>query len=204
MTRPTFDLSLSVLLPLVRETLKSPRATAEKLIAFNFPGSVLWLMLVTIATVSVLLAQLVALVLLPAGETVDAVFLMNPLMMAFVQWGVLVLTVYAVYHIGRIMGGTASFAAVLTLTCWLQFIMICVQVLQTVALLILPGLAEIITLAGVFLFMWLFTVFVATAHGFKNMIAVFGMIIASTLVIVFVLTFVFAVLGISLEVTGGV
>lgn len=204
MTRPLFDLSLSALLTLVRETLRRPRATAEMLIAINLPNSILWLMLMTIATLSVLLGQVASLVLMPGAQAIDAVFLSNPLMMALVQWGVLVLTVFAVLWIGGVMGGTASLPSVLTLMCWLQFIMICVQVIQTVALFVLPGLAEIVTLCGFFLFLWLFTVFVATAHGFENMFTVFGMIVASTFVLIVVLTFVLAVLGISLEVNGSV
>lgn len=204
MTRPPFDLSLAYLLPLVRETLQSPRATAQKLIALDLPGQVLWLMLATIATVSVLLAQLTALIFLPLVTGAEAVYLLSPLVMAAMQLGVLVLTVYAVFYIGAMMGGSGSLNAVLTLTCWLQFVMICVQLVQTVALLVLPFLAELITLGGLILFLWLFTVFVATAHGFQNLLAVFGMILVSTLAIIFVLTFVLAILGISLEVNGGV
>lgn len=204
MTRPIFDLSLKSLLPLVRETLQSPRATAQKLMALNLPTQVLWLMLATIATISVLLAQGTALILLPLATGSEAIYLLNPLMMAVLQLGVLALTVYAVFYIGTLMGGQGSFNAVLTLTCWLQFVMICVQVVQTVALLLLPFLAELITIGGLILFLWLFTVFVATAHGFGNLLAVFGMILVSTLAIVFVLTFLLAILGVSLEGTGGV
>lgn len=204
MTKPAFDLSLSVLLPLVRDSIMRPRETGRYLIGLGLPANLLWLMLLTVATVSALLGEVSALILLPSAQAIDGVFLANPLLMAVIQWGVLVLTVYAVYGVGNLMGGQGQIADVLALMCWLQFVMLCVQVVQTVALFLLPGLAEFVTILGFFLFLWLFTAFVATVHGFTNMAIVFVMILVSTLVLSFALTLLLTAFGITLEGIGGV
>lgn len=204
MNKPVFDLSLPVLLPLVRDTVMRPRDVGTYLISLNFPSAILWTMLVTLATLSALLGELSALILLPRTETFDGLFLANPLIMAAIQWGILVLTVYAVFWVGSLMGGQGQIGGVLTVMCWLQFVMLCVQIVQTVALFVVPGLAELVTIAGFILFLWLFTAFVATAHGFANMAFVFVMILISTLTISFALTLVLAFLGVSLEGAVGV
>ena len=52
-------------------------------------------------------------------------------------------------------GGTGRFEEALTLVVWLQFIFICVQILQLLAVLVVPPVAGLITLLAVGLFFWL-------------------------------------------------
>ena len=101
------------------------------------------------------------------------------------------------------MGGTGSFEEAVLLMAWLQFIMICVQAVQAVALLVLPPLAGLIGIAGLFLFLWLLTNFVAVLHGFSSLIKVFLMILASAFGIAFGLSILLMLIGVTVPVVQG-
>ncbi len=201
MTERSFDFSLPALLGLAWVTIQKPRVVARQVADLRLEPSTMWLMLLMLATVSVLLGQGSALILTPEAQNIDNAFLTNPLLMAGIQWAVLFLTVFAVHWIGGLMGGRGVFEDSLAAMTWLQFVMLCVQVAQTAALVVAPIIAELITLVGLVLFLWLFTSFVAEVHGFDNLALVFVMILVSGFAISFALTLVLAMLG--LTVTGG-
>ena len=198
------DLSLSDFLRLALQTIRRPREVCAYLTGLRLPRDVLWLVLATVTVVSVLVGQVTALLLVPGADTIDGLFLANPLMMAAIQAVVMIITVFAILWIGGAMGGKAGLNDILVVLAWLQAVMILVQLVQTVALLVAPILAEIVTLIGLGLFLWLFTTSIAAIHKFENLALVFVMIVVSTLGISFALTLVLAILGVSLEVSGGV
>lgn len=193
-----FDFSLSSLLPLAWKSVPQPRVVVRQMIGLGLPAPTLWLMLMTIATVSVLLGQGASLLLVSDAAPVDSFFLGAPLVMAAIQWGIIAITAQAMHHIGALMGGQGRFEDSLAALTWLQFIMFGVQILQTVALFLLPPLVELVTLGALILLLWLFTNFVAEVHGFRNLGLVFVMIIVSTFAISFALTLVLSILGVSL------
>jgi hypothetical protein len=69
----------------------------------------------------------------------------------------------------------------------LQFILLCVQGAQLVALLVVPPLADLLSVAGLVVFLWLLTAFVAELHGFASMGRVLAGIIGSLFAAAFVL-----------------
>lgn len=177
------------------DTLRNPRAGAARVMAENLPVPVLWTMLVTVVALSVVLGQ-GSLLVVTGGAAADNPYLANPLVMWGLQCALLFVMVHAIHHIGRAMGGQGVFEDTLALVVWLQFVMACLQVVQTAALFILPPVADIIGIVGLVVFMWLLTQFTAVAHGFTRLGMVFVMIIMSAFGITFLLSIVLSMLGI--------
>jgi hypothetical protein len=94
-------------------------------------------------------------------------------MLGLMRPAFLYLMIHAVTTIGRFFGGTGSFEESALLVIWLQFIFICVQVIQIAAILLLPPLAGMITILAVGLFFWLLVNFIAVLHGFTSLGLVF-------------------------------
>lgn len=177
------------------ETLRNPRAGAARIMAENLPGQVLWTMLLAIVAVSVVLGQ-GSLILVTGGTVTDNPYLANPMVMWGLQSALLFVMVHAIHFIGRAMGGQGVFEDTLALVVWLQFVMACLQAVQTMALLILPPVADIIGILGLVVFMWLLTQFTAVAHGFTRLGMVFVMILVSAFGITFLLSIALSMLGI--------
>jgi hypothetical protein len=175
------DLTLPTLAALVRETLRDPRRTARRLMALNLPPQAAWLGAAVIAALSAILTHLTFGVLAARqGQTAP---LPAPLMTAAFQYAVLVATVLGVHQIGRRFGGQGRFEDALLLIVWLQFILVCVQAAQLLALVVVPPLADLLSLGGLVLFLWLLTAFVAEVHSFASMGRVFAGIIGSLILL---------------------
>jgi hypothetical protein len=179
------DLTLPALAQMVRDTLRDPRAMARALMAQRLPPQAAWLGAAVIAALSAILAHLTFGIL--AARQGQPAPLPAPVMTAAFQYAVLVATVVGVHQIGRRFGGRGEFGDALLLIVWLQFILVCVQGAQLVALIIVPPLADILSIAGLVVFLWLLTAFVAELHGFASMGRVFAGIIGSLFGAAFVL-----------------
>lgn len=177
------------------ETVRDPRGAAGRMLALNLPGGVLWQALALVVCVSVVLGQGTVLLAVSPGDMAGPTI--SPLGLAMVQFALLAIMAVAVHAIGRSMGGQGDFAGALTLITWLQVVMVCLQVLQAAAFLLLPPLAMLLGWAGLILFLWLLTNFVAVLHGFQSLGLVFVMILMSAFAIAFVLTLVLAVFGVT-------
>ncbi len=181
------DLTPAFLADLVRATLRSPRTVARRMMAFDVPMPGRWAALALSAVLSAILAHLTfSMMAVTAGPQAGAI--PSPITTALMQAVVLVLTVVGVQLIGRRFGGKGQLADAVLLIAWLQFILICVQVLQLAAILILPPLASLLSVVGLGLFLWLLASFVAELHGFTST----GRTLVGILVSLFGIAFVLA------------
>ena len=139
----------------------------------------------------------VALALVPEAVAFAFVAGVHPLVGLYAAFMVGLITAVFGGRPGMISGATGALAVVT----WLQVVLVCVQLVQTVALLLMPPLGLLIGWAALLLFLWMLTNFVAELHGFKSLGLVFVMILASSLGIVFVFSLVLTILG--LGPTGG-
>ncbi|SFP60836.1 YIP1 family protein [Tranquillimonas alkanivorans] len=199
------NLTLSNLIPHALFTVRDPQEAARRLMALDLPRDVLWQLLFLVVVVSVLLAEVSnGLLALATGMPSQGLFL-SPFAMGAVQLTLLILAVFAIHGVGRAMGGDGRFEDALLLTAWLQFIMACLQVLQVLALLVLPAIAWLIGVAGLILFMWLLMHFVAVIHGFRSLGRVFAMIVVTMFGAAVVLSLLMALFGVQIpEVTQSV
>jgi hypothetical protein len=191
-------LSLGPLLRLARDTISDPREGATTVLSFAPPRQALWLMFALVVVLSLIMGELVALVSdLPDDGALTGPYQQSTLILGLLQGVFLFVMVHAITHIGRMFGGTGRFEEALLLMIWLQFIFLCVQVVQLVALLVIPPMAVLITILALGLFLWLLVNFIAVLHGFTSLGMVFVMTILSAFAIIFLLSVVLSILGIT-------
>lgn len=190
-------LSLQTLLPMVWRTITNPREGAEEVLALGVPRQALWTILLLVLVLSIILGQITTLmVATAAGVTVQGP-LANPMITGMLQFVLLIVAIYAIHFIGRSMGGKGSIDEAILLVAWLQFVMVCIQVVQTALMLVLPPLASIVGIVGLVLFMWLLTNFIAVIHGFRSLGQVFVMILLSMFVLAFILSILLTLFGVT-------
>lgn len=189
------DVSVTAVLELARFSVQSPRTAARQILAMAISDTARWLLFLLVISASAVLTH-IGFDLLPQNDRAFMETAMSsPLRTAILQAGFLLVAVVAVHRVGRWQGGTGSFADSLLLVGWLQFILLCLQITQIIALLILPPVAEIIGVLGLGLSFWLLTQFVLELHGFQSAWKVFLSILgvlfsaamAASLVLVLVL-----------------
>ena len=190
-------LSLQTLLPMVWRTITNPREGAEEVLALGVPRQALWTILLLVLVLSIILGQITTLLVAAATGTDVTGPLASPIVTGVMQLALLLMTIFAIYYIGRGFGGTGSLDEAILLVAWLQFIMVCVQVVQTGLMLFMPPLASLVGIVGLVLFMWLLTNFVAVIHGFRSLGQVLVMILVSMFVLAFVLSILLTLVGVT-------
>ena len=167
------DVSIAALLELARFSVQSPRIAARQILAMEIPNAARWLLFLLVITASAVLTHIGFSLLSLDDKAFMATAMSSPLRTALLQAGFLLVVVIAVHRVGRWQGGTGNFADSLLLVGWLQFILLCLQLTQIIALLILPPVAEIIGVLGLVLSFWLLTQFILELHGFQSAWKVF-------------------------------
>jgi hypothetical protein len=180
------DPTLATLSALVRRTLQTPRDGARRIMALDLPVSARWLALIVVAAGSAIGTHLSIALMPPEQREMMLSLIASPLRTALLQAGIWAVIAGMIAAGGRMRGGTGSFADALILVVWLQFILLCLQLVQVVAGLVLPVLADLIGLAGLGLMVWLLTNFVAELHGFRSLVTVFAGLVAGAFAMVFV------------------
>jgi len=180
------------------DTLRNPREGARKVMALDLPRRARWDILMLIAIVSAGFAYLSFALNARLGNLVPGTELMSPFMMAVAQILVLWMMVYAIYLVGRAMGGTGSLDDTILLVAWMQGILIGLQVLQIIAALVFPLASVLLGFAGFIILFWLLTVFTAELHGFRSTAAVFFSVLIVMVVLSTILRAVFSMFGYSI------
>jgi len=183
------------------ESVRDPRAGARQIMTISMPLRYRWEALFLIVVLSVLLTQITLVFTGQSGGIiVGGPGLSAPITLGMMQLVMLVVMIFGIYLIGRRSGGTGSLGDTILLVTWLQFILICLQVLQTVAFLLVPVVGNLLGLAGFALFFWLLANFVAELHGFASPGRVFVSILIAMVGFAIFLSVLLSVLGV--EVAG--
>jgi hypothetical protein len=190
-------LSFNTLLPMVWRSIVNPREGAEEVLALGIPREALGIILLLVLILSIILGQITTLIVAgAAGVTVEGP-LANPIITGMLQFALLLIAIFGIHFIGRGFGGKGSLGETVLLVAWLQFIMVCIQVVQTALMLVVPPFASLLGIAGLVLFMWLLTNFIAVIHGFRSLGQVFVMILVSLFVLAFVLSILLTLVGVA-------
>lgn len=180
------------ILSLARLSVQDPRTGARTLLSLNVPLPARTAGLLLMAVASALLIHLGFLLLPVTGDPLTMFMMQSPIRTAVVQWLILVVSVFLIYQIGRAWGGRGSLPDTLLIVVWLQVIMLGVQLVQLLALILVPPLAGIVNIGGLILFFWLLSSFIAELHGFasrgKVLAGIFATTFAVALIVVFVLS----------------
>ena len=195
--------TLNQLLAMAGRTVKNPREGASEVLALGIPREALWTIVALVVVISVILAEATVFVAGMRAGIAEGSAQIGPFGGAAILLALLIAMAAAVHLVGRAMGGKGSFPEAVLLIAWMQFILDCVQVLQILALLILPSVAGILFIVGVALSLWLLTNFVAVLHGFRSLAQVFVMILVTTFAIAFFLSLALTFLGVAVPIQTG-
>jgi hypothetical protein len=169
------------IIALAQLTLQDPRRATRVLLAEDVPMPARTGGLLLVAVASAFLASIHSGLQTEALDPVSAFMLSSPIRAAVIQWLFLALSVVLIHNVGHAFGGKGSFPDALLVVVWLQLLMLALQLVQFVAFLLSPALAGMIGLAGLVLFFWLMSSFIAELHGFASRGAVFVGIIGVTI-----------------------
>ncbi|TBN43857.1 YIP1 family protein [Paracoccus subflavus] len=183
---------------LIGLSFRDPAQAARTLIGQNWPIQARWMALLASVSVSAILTWIAAsLFSTPPATGTDGVMLVQqPIALAVTQMGAIVLAAGLMSGAGRLFGGTGTFMDALLLTVWIEILLLLVQILQLGVALILPGMAGLLGIAAIVLFLWLTVQFTKALHGFQNGLKVALGLIATVFVAGFVLSLFAASLGI--------
>lgn len=179
-------------------SLREPRAGARevmRLAEVRLDRAARWQALLLVVVLSAVVGELAEILAPAAGAGAMRLF-QSPITVAALQMGLLVVSIHAVFWIGRAAGGNGSFHDSLLLMTWMQAILLAVQVVQVLALVLVPPLAGMIGIAGLALSLWLMTGFVAELHGFASMGRVFLGIVAATFALAFATSILLMAIGV--------
>lgn len=190
---------LETLKALTRLTFSNPREAVSVLLKSRLEQTQLLQFATIIVALGVILSWIFARIEPgPANPMIDALT-GNPVLFAVVQYALLMISVLAIFMVGRLFGGTGSFDQSLLVSIWLQFYMLLWQVALFAVALIVPVLAQSLNMAILFYLLWLMANFIASLHGFKSILKVFAGIIATSFAVSFLVVFLLAISGIGFK-----
>ncbi|MDK3018344.1 Yip1 family protein [Pseudodonghicola flavimaris] len=172
-------------------SLTRPAEAARLLIGLGLPRPVLWTALVLSAVLSALVYSLSDLIM---GVQMPGPLGMPLIFAAFVGASLL-LSVVSLYWAGRMLGGTASVEAIMTLVLWMQLLRILVQVATLVLTLLSPGLALIGVFAAMLFGLYIMVHFIDVAHGLASLPRAVGVLVLSMVIMTVILFILIALLG---------
>ncbi|MEX0368494.1 Yip1 family protein [Ruegeria sp. HKCCD8929] len=170
---------------LVVTTVTDPAEAARQLMALGLGRDVLWLAL-ALAVVLNTTIQAASNVLF---TTIDPAFqgiALSLVTYAAIVGGGLILTIFTIFHIGRLMGGQGAFEDVMVLMVWMQFLRVLVQAAGVILLLTVPFLSVLLALVAFLIGVYIFVHFIDQAHRLGSPGRAAGVLIASIVAIAIV------------------
>lgn len=184
---------------LIGETLRAPREAARRIIALDLPERTVWEALALGILLTVVIFGIpVELFLRSATGPEAEIFAQiwgNPLVVTIGQTINSVVMVFAIYHIGRLFGGTGSRAETVALVAWHQIFVLTIGVAGVLVGTVLPFVLSLFLIALIVLWFYVLTQFICALHGFDNPVAVVGMVLLSMVSIGFVVSIVTGIIA---------
>ena len=202
-------MSVQKLIHLTGESLRDPRAFAERLKAAKIPRINCWEILAVAAILGVFMNHVnISLMLDLDAVPVDMLDKMRldnarklvelPYIHAIIYMSVLVISVFVLFWVSRMAGGTGGFAPGILVMAWITYLSVVLGVFQLGLWLVSPALSTMFGVAVTALTLWVLTNLIAGVHGFTSPFKVFVMMIATSLAVLFGLAFFFGLLGLTL------
>lgn len=168
-------------------TLRNPDAAMAALRGLDLPMATRWMALFLAVVLSRMLG-VVLLILLPVtGNDPLAQLLADPMTMAAIEFFGMVLTAFFVTHIGRLFGGSGTFADALLAVAWIELLLVVLMAVQVVMLVLLPGTVDLLGMVAGALSIYLTVTMTKALHGFSSLVKVamvyFGLSLALGLVV---------------------
>lgn len=179
-------MTLSMLKSLFLLTLKAPKAAGAQFISLQLPVQGLWLALSLVSVVTSLIFAALMQVAAVGEDQFSELMRQSPahsapLILALLQWGRAVLSVFVLCWVGRMMGGTGHLRDVLAVMTWLQAVTFVLMSGIVVLGMALPMLSSLMVLVMVVWWVWAVVSLLDVAHEFENMFKAAGVLIVSLL-----------------------
>ncbi|GGD31822.1 YIP1 family protein [Sinisalibacter lacisalsi] len=184
------------------QTVPEPRKVARDVQNLDLSRAVLWQILALILVVTTILG-VIASVLFPTDPEAFGGLFANPLVTGIAQASISVLTVFGIYWVGRMAGGTGSFDQAMLTVIWLHFVLLNIEIGILVLGLFAPGLAMLLWVIGLVLTFWILSHFIAEMHGFNNAGMVFVGILLTMFAAMVVFSIVLAIIGVGVPTETG-
>lgn len=167
----------------VWNSIMEPTATARQALTMTFPREALWTALALTAVLNVIF--LVALQYLSSTPIAlqDQVLPATPFGYLAMVFVFLVVFVFALSHVGRMLGGGGSLDGTLMMVVWFQAISLTLEAVQMVLVLISPAIAALFGMLALGALIWCFLNFIKVLHGYDSLIkttVVVGMALIAT------------------------
>jgi hypothetical protein len=185
---------------LVIDSLTRPRAAARRLLSLDLEPAPLVQAAVAITCAGLVLGWVAMTLSGGAVDPVSAAVLQAPLLGALAQFAVMGLVILLTFRIGRMFGGRGGFWGAAAVVVWLNAVTLLIQVVQIVALAVAPPFAGLIAIATLVWLLWAYASFVTELHDFSSPLMVLGVAILTVIVLIFALTLLAAMLGLSPQV----
>jgi hypothetical protein len=183
-------------------SIADPRGVLGELRARNYAITDVAMAAALVAALGVIFFEASLLLAPVEGEAGTLLGITSPIGAFVFQYAMILVTAAVVCYGGRMFGGQAGLDDSLLAVTWLQFVMLLVQILQVVALILVPPLGLLIFMVALILLVYLLVNFIMEIHGFKNPMAVVAGVIGAFFTIALVLSILLAILGFGLG--GGV
>jgi len=186
---------------LVVLTLRNPAGGVRVLRGLDLSASERWMILFLAVSLSSLLAGLArALFPSPAGDPL-ASLLSEPMTLAGLQLGAMVISAVAVTAIGRAFKGTGTFPDALLLVAWVELILVGLQAAQLVLMVLLPSTGTLMSMLAFAISIYLTISMTKELHGFSSTPLVVLGFIGGVFLVATILSILAAALGILPEVS---
>ncbi|PVA08839.1 YIP1 family protein [Pelagivirga sediminicola] len=197
-------MNLSFVPELVGQTLFSPRAAADRIMALWLPRQWLWTALALTSVLNGIVFSLTLHVGPPRDpEMLQAIppAFQSPFLFTLFLLGALVITVMTLTWIGRSLGGAGEVPQVLALIVWLQVLRLGVQLALVVLMLAIPVAGVLLVFAASVWGIVILVAFIDRAHGFGNVFKAIAVLVLAVLAVVVGLS---AILSVFVAVAMGV
>ena len=174
-------------------SVRDPAQAARHLMAMALPRETLWTGLLLVAVLNTLLFSLSRLIT-PLATPFPAL-LNSPIIYFLMVILGLLLTVYAIFWVGRGLGGKGRLDEVMVLIVWMQALRVVVQAATLVLLVTIPELAAILVLAAGVIGIYMLVHFINQAHRLNSLGRAIGVLIASVAAIVLGLSLILSLIG---------
>jgi len=184
------------------QTVPEPRKVAREIQALQFERGVLWQALALLLVGTTFLG-VIASILFPVDPEAFGPLFADPIMTGIAQASIAVLSVFGVYWIGRMVGGTGTFDQALLTIIWLHFVLWIVELGVIFLGVFAPGIALLLWVMGMVLTFWILSHFIAEMHGFTNAGMVFVGIILTLFAVAVIFSIFLAMIGIGVPTDTG-
>ncbi len=165
------DMNTKLLSDLARQTLFSPRAAADRIMALWLPRNWLWMALALMSVLNGIVYSLsMHMGAEPDPEAVQMIppAFQSPALFTLFLFGALVITVLTLTWVGRSLGGSGQVPQILALLTWLQVLRLAVQLALLVLVVALPFAALALVMVASVWGLIILVTFIDRAHGFNN------------------------------------